>query len=433
MGNCLAGESCIFSHDPAQLMGQLNLESTNAILQSSTQFNNPSLQVQDHDNFPSLHQNGGSQWPVSPRMSPLMLSGAQQNSNGYFQSNRKSYENRNNRLSGLSSSPASNSSRPNSRPQSRSQTPLVPAVHDDDAFPSLAMGLKGPKKHHGKRGGHGHHKENTPSTLADVVAMSPGSPSFSPSRKGHHIRKGSYQLTREAATAAAAIPPPQHVPWLETGSKTNQAYMKARQEAFKHGGLRNKFLQSAAQAWNRSDARAAKALSLRGQSENDLMRKAHREAARILYEDRNTSSATNNNAETYVDLHGLHPEEAIEYLEQALVKQQKNHNLAIDSTSPYLYAIVGTGHHSKGGKDKVGKAVRQWLGEWRYAVREFSVQGDTLGGLLGIDVRSFDKGNGNGGGTGGVAESGDGVRSLLGDKVKTVRHGDLKGARIGVR
>ena len=59
---------------------------------------------------------------------------------------------------------------------------------------------------------------------------------------------------------------------------------------------------SAAQAWNRSDSRAAKALSLRGQSENNLMREAHREAARILYEDRNKDSE--GSKELYVDLHG---------------------------------------------------------------------------------------------------------------------------------
>ena len=396
MGNCLAGESCIFSHDPAQLMGQLNLESTNAILQSSPHLNKPSLQVQDLDNFPALQQNAGNQWPGSPLVSPLLLSGGPQNPNGYFPSNRKTSDNRNHRLSGIPASPALNGSRPNSRHQSRSQTPSLPGVNDDDAFPSLAAGLKGPKKHHGKRGGHGHHKDNViPNTLADVVSMAP-SPSLGPTRKGHD-RKGSSYFSRETSAAANAIPPPHHVPWLETGSKTNQAYLKARQEAFKHGGLRNKFLQSAAQAWNRSDARAAKALSLRGQSENDLMRKSHREAARILYEERNAPG--NPNTETYIDLHGLHPEEAIEYLEQALVRQRKNHTLAIGGadgrSSPYLYAIVGTGHHSKGGKDKVGKAVRGWIGEWKYAAKEFSVAGDSLGGLLGIDVRSYDKGHGS--------------------------------------
>ncbi|KAI4260447.1 MAG: hypothetical protein LQ352_000309 [Teloschistes flavicans] len=138
---------------------------------------------------------------------------------------------------------------------------------------------------------------------------------------------------------------------------------------------------SAAQAWNRNDARAAKALSLRGQSENDLMRKAHREAAKLLYEERNKDGSTSK--EIYIDLHGLHPEEAIEYLEQVLIQHQK-------STRP-VYAITGTGHHSKNGKDKVGKAIRGWLNEWKYAYAEFNVPGDNLGGILGIDPASFDK------------------------------------------
>jgi DNA-nicking Smr family endonuclease len=140
---------------------------------------------------------------------------------------------------------------------------------------------------------------------------------------------------------------------------------------------------SAAQAWNRNDARAAKALSLRGQSENDLMRKAHREAARELYESRNSPS--NSSHELYVDLHGLHPEEAVEYLERVLLENS--------TTSKPVYAITGTGHHSKNGKDKVGKAIRAFLNEWRYAFREFSVPGDrnNVGGILGIDARSYDK------------------------------------------
>ena len=111
------------------------------------------------------------------------------------------------------------------------------------------------------------------------------------------------------------------------------------------------------------------------------MRKAHREAARLLYEQRNRDSPCS--PEVYVDLHGLHPEEAVEYLEQALIEQQ-------NSTLP-VYAITGTGHHSKNGKDKVGRAIRTWLGEWRYAYREFSVSGDGMGGVLGIDPKSFDR------------------------------------------
>jgi Smr domain len=113
------------------------------------------------------------------------------------------------------------------------------------------------------------------------------------------------------------------------------------------------------------------------------MRKAHREAARELYEERNKNGNANN--EIYVDLHGLHPEEAVEYLERVLLEHAH-------SIKP-IYAITGTGHHSKNGKDKVGKAIRNFLNEWRYAYREFSVPGDrnNVGGILGIDPRSWDK------------------------------------------
>lgn len=113
------------------------------------------------------------------------------------------------------------------------------------------------------------------------------------------------------------------------------------------------------------------------------MRKAHREAARELYESRNKNAMTGN--EVYVDLHGLHPEEAVDYLEKVLVEHAT-------SVKP-IYAITGTGHHSKNGKDKVGKAIRGFLNEWRYAYREFSVPGDrnNVGGILGIDARSYDK------------------------------------------
>ena len=113
------------------------------------------------------------------------------------------------------------------------------------------------------------------------------------------------------------------------------------------------------------------------------MRKAHREAAEKLYEERNKNNSSA--PEIYVDLHGLHAEEAVEYLERVLLENEHE--------SRAIYAITGTGHHSKSGKDKVGKAVRSFLNEWRYAFREFSVPGDrnNMGGILGIDARSYDR------------------------------------------
>jgi hypothetical protein len=109
-----------------------------------------------------------------------------------------------------------------------------------------------------------------------------------------------------------------------------------------------------------------------------------------LYEERNKHLTSNglddSSEELYVDLHGLHPEEAVEYLERILLK----HSMA----DRLLYAITGTGHHSKNGKDKVGKAVKVWLNEWKYVFREFSVPGERggyVGGVLGIDPTSYDK------------------------------------------
>jgi hypothetical protein len=75
------------------------------------------------------------------------------------------------------------------------------------------------------------------------------SPSPGPGSNRHESKKigrnGSMQNMKggENSATAQAIPMPKHVPWLETGDKANKAYLKARQEAIKHGGLRNKFLQ----------------------------------------------------------------------------------------------------------------------------------------------------------------------------------------------
>ncbi|KAI9698189.1 MAG: hypothetical protein M1836_004191 [Candelina mexicana] len=426
MGNCLAGDTCIFSHDPANLVDRLSMDDA-AATGGSQQMQDLQANFQLHDlsTFPALqslqHQMLSDHWstiyhnPVDGYTYPNIYQTASLASPPPGFQNATPYS---------SNMPQGNRPGRTSEGQSREALPSVPPVDDTEAFPSLgSSNIKGGKKHHGKRGGHGHSKENkepAPSSMADIVRMSP-SPAPAALKKGLKTRT-SYNGNRENSAAAQAIPPPQHIPWLETGERANKLYLTARQEAIKHGGLRNKFLQSAAQAWNRNDARAAKALSLRGQSENDLMRKAHREAARQLYEERNKNGAST--GELYVDLHGLHPEEATSYLERILLEQQT-------SLAP-IYAITGTGHHSKNGKDKVGKAVRGFLNEWRYAYREFSVPGDrgNVGGILGIDPKSFDRGladratleegdegeiDGGGGGGGGST------------KVRVVRDGRGKG------
>ncbi|KAG6024492.1 hypothetical protein E4U41_001775 [Claviceps citrina] len=385
MGNCLAGDTCVFSHDPSKFMIKASMDENR-----KGQDNVP---VQDLTSFPALQPGGVDQVNnVGGAGASLIAAGLNPP-----QGPRHFHGSESPRVR----------SRPVSRHQAKENSASAPAIDDNEAFPSLGSALaKLGKKHHGKRGGHGNsHKENIPSSLADIVRMTPSPSPGSPRAESRRLANGNASAikTGEHSAAALAIPSPKSIPWLETGDRANKTYLKARQDAIKHGGLRNKFLQSAAQAWNRNDARAAKALSLRGQSENELMRQAHREAARELYEQRNKSM--NKSGEIYVDLHGLHPEEAVECLEKTLMANSKE--------SRPVYAITGTGHHSKNGKDKVGKAIRSFLNDWGYAFREFSVPGDrnNMGGILGIDARSWDKSLTRGSGAGDEDE-GQGVDIL---------------------
>ena len=51
MGNCLAGDHCVFSHDPAHLVSSLNLGG-GAQEGDLGAHGQPSFQVQDYDAFP---------------------------------------------------------------------------------------------------------------------------------------------------------------------------------------------------------------------------------------------------------------------------------------------------------------------------------------------------------------------------------------------
>jgi hypothetical protein len=147
-------------------------------------------------------------------------------------------------LNPLATFTPSSSSRPQSRPtsrhNSRAPTPSVPLVDDNDAFPTLgAVATKAHKRHHGKRG-HGHAHKESPSSLADVVRMAP---SPSPSQNRGKAQRSRVAGNRELSSAALAISPPEHLPWVSSGDAVNKAYIKARAEAFKHASQRNKLLQ----------------------------------------------------------------------------------------------------------------------------------------------------------------------------------------------
>ena len=236
MGNCLAGNTCIFSHDPSHFMNKMHLEESSTPPLHSVQ---PNFQFHDYNSFPSLQPPTPDQWGNT------------------YQTANYNYPNLGltppTGFRGLQGGYGSDSSASRSRPGSRArEAPAAPALDDTEAFPSLgAVASKGGKKHHGKRGGHGqgHSSPAPPSSLAEVVKMSPSPGPAALQRASAGERKlgrnGSTSSIRngENSAIAQAIPSPQHVPWLETGDKANKAYLKARSDAIKHGGLRNKFLQ----------------------------------------------------------------------------------------------------------------------------------------------------------------------------------------------
>ncbi|KAF8246017.1 hypothetical protein K440DRAFT_586591 [Wilcoxina mikolae CBS 423.85] len=347
MGSCLAGDTCIFSHDPTMSVSKMTLGSETG---SRTSTPPPHLQFPDGA-FPSL--------------SPPDWTGAGTISGG---------------IAGPSPSFKITPSRPNSRQQHNRErdqnSSLVPLVDDSEAFPSLGSVKSSAYKKRDRR------PKNDiptgPSSLAEVVRMgSPGPNSGRWSGAG-----SSPNSKRGSRVAASHIPAPQQIPWLEIGSALNRTYLKHRKEALTHGVQRAKYLQMASAAWQRNDAKTAKEHSRKANNENIAMVKAHKEAAKAIYEERNKRS--DQGVELFIDLHGLLPDEAVNTLREVLVGKK--------ASSQPIYAIVGTSHHSKNGKDKLSRAVRVFLDEWKYAYREFSASGDRgNGGILGIDPSTFDK------------------------------------------
>lgn len=282
-GRCLAGDSCIFSHDPSALVSRIAIDDT-----SPNDGHVADFALSDTDSFPSLVHSTSYSYDSSDSLTATHVPSMSANSTSTlnpaanFVPMRKDPS-----LSRASSF------------QSLQAGPDPSTSQDEDAFPTLGSSIGKPSRKQATKSGRVAKEDTVPASLADIVRKAPTPQVISSAGSSASRPK---QKSREESSAAMRIPPPDQIPWLETGDNANKAYLKSRAEAFRHGGLRNKFLQSAAQAWNRNDARAAKALSLRGQNENALMKEAHREAAKQLFDQRN--AATGGAKEVFVDLHG---------------------------------------------------------------------------------------------------------------------------------
>lgn len=126
------------------------------------------------------------------------------------------------------------------------------------------------------------------------------------------------------------------ISWAETGGLVGEQYRRLRQEAIDHAKARNQLFQEATRAFMLGDRKLAKDLSRQGRQHDENMRNLHRQAAQVIFTARNQQGQRSD----LLDLHGLHVEEALSFLEWWLDRLHQ------DSQHQVCYVVTGTGHHS---------------------------------------------------------------------------------------
>jgi len=186
--------------------------------------------------------------------------------------------------------------------------------------------------------------------------------------------------TEKRRKAFKLLAAPATVPWLETGSTLNDSYLKSRAQAIEYAKQRNQCFEMATQAYLRNDGAAAAQLSNKGREYNELMMTTHRDASRQIFNSRHQSMIKSEvKGETWIDLHGLHVEESLVFLDEFMAKLEK------EIYTGTVYIVTGTGHHSVNKKAKLRPAVIDWLGSWGYVWKEMSL--DRIhGGVLAVQV-----------------------------------------------
>ncbi|KAF9548562.1 hypothetical protein EC957_006116 [Mortierella hygrophila] len=184
----------------------------------------------------------------------------------------------------------------------------------------------------------------------------------------------------EERRSFALLKAPDTLPWLESGSPLQETYLKARAQAIEYAKARNNCFEMAKAAYNRNDGKGAAKYSTQGREYNDLMMATHREASREIFESRNggvVKSVTQ--GETWIDLHGLHVDESLAFLDEFMEKLEK------EVYTGTVYIVTGTGNHSANLRAKLKPAIIDWLESWGYNWREMTMD-KVHGGLLAVQV-----------------------------------------------
>lgn len=141
--------------------------------------------------------------------------------------------------------------------------------------------------------------------------------------------------------------------------------------------LRNRFFSRATEYYLKGDGAKARLYSMEAKRYNRLMQAMHTEASQRIFESRSQHEA-------FLDLHGLHEDEAIEMMDQRL-REMKSHYSGI------IYIVTGTGHHSGANglskrQSKLKPAVQAYLKSEHYRFAETSMVGDSKGGIFAVDL-----------------------------------------------
>lgn len=219
-----------------------------------------------------------------------------------------------------------------------------------------------------------------------------------------HVPKSSTSTTSSSASASSSKKERMEkidMSWLNTGGAVASVYHKYRADAAAIARHRNALFQRATDAYISGDKAGARRMAAEGRAANEQMLEMHRVASEQIFAERNRhlllrnnnkgpngggSSTAASNAQSrrdkngsemvMVDLHALHPDEAIRHMHQRLLELKRQ------GFSGKALAIAGTGHHSRSGKAKVLPLLKEDLLLHGYKVRDGTISDTSKGGII---------------------------------------------------
>lgn len=159
---------------------------------------------------------------------------------------------------------------------------------------------------------------------------------------------GTAGMTSAARRAAAAAA--KRLKWVDTGVGVNATYKSARGDAERFAVARNKCFGRATEAYLGGKGAAARGWSKEGRTWDAKMRQAHARAAATIFAQRNAAMGGNDGLLS-VDVHGLHPDEAVQVTQDAMRNAGE---------AQWLAVIMGTGHHSISSRSVLVEELKRW-------------------------------------------------------------------------